>query len=137
MLQWFQFKEPLPNKIKRIVIVDDNRDSADTLAMLIQTEGHSVFVAYDAQTGLRLAQESSPHIIFHDIAMPGIDGYAAARRLRSEERIKSTLLVAVTAHDRTSDRRSALLAGFDLHLTKPVEFDEIKLILNNPNNLRH
>ena len=137
MLQWFQPKEPLPNKIKTIVIVDDNRDAADTLAKLIQIEGHSALVAYDAQTGFDLAQESSPDIIFHDIAMPIVDGYAAARRLRSEAQFKSTLLVAITAHDTTSDRKSAISAGFDLHLAKPVEFDEIKLILNDPTKFRH
>jgi len=137
VLQWFQSKEPLPNKFKTIVVVDDNQDAADTLAMLIRTEGHLVFVAYDAQTGFRLAQESSPHIIFHDIAMPVVDGYAAAKRLRSEARFKSTLLVAVTAHNTTFDKKSAILAGYDLHLAKPVEFDEIKLILKHPDKPTH
>ena len=137
MLQWFQPKEPLPNKIKTILIVDDNRDAADTLATLIQIEGHLAFVAYDAQTGFALAQEWSPHIIFHDIAMPIVNGYAAVRRLRGDPQFKTTLLVAITAHDTTSDRRLSILSGFDLHLAKPVEFDEIRLILNHPGKLTH
>ena len=120
-----------------VVIVDDNRDAADTLAKLVQIAGHSARVAYDAQTGFRIAQESSPDIIFHDIGMPIVDGYAAARRLRSDAQFKSTLLVAVTAYDRTSDRKSSFLAGFDLHLAKPVEFEEIKLILDQHGAPKH
>lgn len=99
-----------------VLIVDDNRDAADTLAMLIEGEGYRAVTAYDASAGLQLARHLSPHIIFHDIGMPAIDGYMAARQLRSESQFTNTLLVALTAYDATVDRTQALLAGFDLHL---------------------
>ena len=132
-----QAEDLLPNKPKRVVVVDDNRDAADSLAMLIKIAGHLALVAYDTHKGFQLAHESSPDIIFHDIGMPIIDGYAAARRLRSDAKFKETLLVAVTAYDSTSDRKRSLLAGFDLHLAKPVDFDEIKLILDQHGALKH
>src|SRR5882757_5070800 len=93
-----------------ILIVDDNRDAADTLAMLVKGAGYRALTAYDASAGLQLAREVSPHIIFHDIAMPAINGYMAARQLRSELQFTNTLLVALTSYNSTADREQALLA---------------------------
>ena len=113
-----------------VLIVDDNRDAADTLAALIRFKGHRASVAYDADTGFRIAERSAPDIILHDIAMPVVDGYAAARRLRSEAQFLKTLLVAVTAHNTPFDRQLAKEAGYDLHLAKPVDFEVLDEILN-------
>ena len=113
-----------------VLVVDDNRDAADTLGALIRFKGHRASVAYDADTGFRMAERSVPDIILHDIAMPIVDGYAAARRLRSEAQFLKTLLVAVTAHNTPSDRQLSKEAGYDLHLAKPVDFEALDEILN-------
>jgi len=73
----------LENPLKSILIIDDNRDAADCLAILFKREGHRVVTAYDSDSGFALAQEATPDVIFHDIAMPFVDGYAAARRIRN------------------------------------------------------
>lgn len=102
-----------------ILIVDDNRDAADTLAMLIEGEGYRALTAYDASSGFQLAKDVSPDIIFHDIAMPAVDGYMAARKLRSEAQFAKTFLVALTAYNASVDRKQALLAGFDFTSPSP------------------
>ena len=112
-----------------ILIVDDNRDGADTLAMLLRMNGHKVLVAYDTLMGFTIADEVLPRFIFHDVGMPEIDGYEAARRLRKNDKFSQTVLVAVTAYDATADRRRAKDAGFDIHLSKPVEIDDIRDVL--------
>jgi CheY-like chemotaxis protein len=117
---------------KRILVVDDNHDGADTLAILIRMEGHEVIVAYDTRSGIALANVSVPDIIFHDIALPMMGGYAAARYFRSHQKFTKTLLVAVTAHNATYDRKSAQAAGFDIHLSKPVDFDVLQKVLAHP-----
>lgn len=114
-----------------ILIVDDNRDAADTLAMLIKGEGYRAITAYDASAGLQLAREVSPHIIFHDIAMPGIDGYMAARQLRSESQFTNTLLIALTSYNSMADQKQALLAGFDLHVAKPLHYQDLLRVLRH------
>lgn len=119
---------------KTILIVDDNRDAADSLAMLIRNEGYRALIAYDSQTGLELANESSPDIIFHDIGLPNIDGYMAARQLRSDAKFAKTILVALTAYDSTPDRKRASMAGFNLHMSKPMDFEALKLVLNRVRN---
>ena len=117
---------------KRILVVDDNHDGADTLAILIRMEGHEVNVAYDTKSGIALADVSVPDIIFHDIALPMMDGYAAARYFRSHEKFTKTLLVAISAHNATFDRKCAQVAGFDMHLSKPVDFDVLQKVLARP-----
>ena len=119
----------LGKEIKTVLIVDDNRDAADTLAMLIKHEGHRVETAYDSEVGLTLARQIKPDVIFHDIGMPIIDGYAAARTLRKDPTFEKTVLVALTAYDATQDRKRASLAGFDLHLAKTLDFDDVILAL--------
>ena len=114
---------------KTVLIVDDNKDAADTLAILVKNYGHQALVAYDATTGLDIAREASPDIIFHDIGMPIIDGYMAARQLRSDAKFMKTMIVALTAYDATPDRKRASMAGFDLLMSKPVDFEALKLVL--------
>jgi len=99
--------------------------------MLIKAAGHRVLTAYDASAGLQLARDESPNVIFHDIGMPKINGYMAARKLRSEAQFAKTILVAVTAYARAIDRAQALLAGFDFHLAKPLDYEDLLRLLEH------
>ena len=120
-------------KSKKItLVVDDNHDAADTLAIMIRMDGHEVMVAYDTKSGITLADASVPDIIFHDIGLPIMSGYAAARHFRSDQKFAKTILVAVTAYSATNDRKCAQMAGFDIHLAKPVEFEVLKEVLARP-----
>ena len=123
----------MPDKNKKsVLIVDDNRDAADTLAILIRMAGCEASVAYDTETGITLAHASPPDIIFHDIGMPIINGYEAARIFRGSEKFADTILIAVTAYDATEDHRRAKSAGFDSHMSKPIEFEDLKEVLSRP-----
>ncbi len=123
----------MSEKIKTtVLIVDENEDAADTLAMLIQHAGYEALVAYDTETGIALANDSLPDFIFHDVAMRHVNGYEAARRLRQSEKFTKTVLVAVTPNGATEDRKRAKLAGFDLHMSKPVYFEDLKEVLSRP-----
>jgi CheY-like chemotaxis protein len=123
-----------PNQQKpvAVLIVDDNRDAADSLAILIQGEGLRAAVAYNAMTGFDLARKIMPAIIFHDIGLPIIDGYAAALKVRHDPAFAKTILVALTAYDSDPDRDRALAAGFDLHMVKPIDFADLKRIVALP-----
>ena len=114
---------------KTVLIVDDNRDAADTLAVLVRMAGHEAVVAYDSEAALAIAHEKVPDIILHDVGMPIVNGYEAARRLRNNEKFAKTTLVAVTAYDTTEDRKRAMLAGFDIHLSKPLDFEDLMATL--------
>ena len=106
----------MPLSIEKIIlIVDDNRDAADALAILVSHCGCRASVAYDVESGLSIAHEISPDIILHDINLPIVDGYAAVRSLRSDAKFDSTIIVAVTALDATPDRKRCKLAGFVAH----------------------
>jgi CheY-like chemotaxis protein len=104
----------------RILVVDDNRDAADSLALLLRLWGHEVRTSYDGPTGLKEAGSYFPQLVFLDIGLPGLDGYEVARRLRGE--LGGELrLVAMTGYGQEEDRRRSREAGFDLHLVKPVD----------------
>jgi CheY-like chemotaxis protein len=121
-------------KIKStVLIVDDNRDAADMLAILVQMAGGEASVAYDSATGIAIAHSSPPDFIFHDIGMPLMNGYDAARFLRQCKKFAKTTLVAVTGYSSAADRERAKLAGFDLHMAKPVEFEDVKRMLSSSN----
>ena len=105
----------------RVLVVEDNRDAADTLRMLLELEGHEVTVTYRGDDGLRAALAAPPDVVVSDIGLPGLDGYALARALRASPRTASVRLVAVTGYGQQHDRRRALDAGFDAWLVKPVE----------------
>ncbi len=106
---------------RRILVVDDNRDAAETLAIMLRLEGGQIEIANDGVTALKLAQGFRPELVLLDIAMPEMDGYEVARRLRAQPDLASTLLVAVTGFGRTVDVRKSMEAGFDRHVTKPLE----------------
>ena len=104
----------------RILVVDDQPDVADAMALLLEAIGHEAHVAYDGTAALNTIGANPPDVMFVDIGMPGINGYDVARRIRSDRRLSGIRLVALTGYGRDEDRTRALEAGFDLHLTKPV-----------------
>lgn len=115
-------------KVLNVLVVDDVADSADTLATLIQMLGHSVRAAYTAAEGLRLAYDSVPDVIFHDLAMPGVNGFEAVRTLRRDARFASTIIVALSAYT-TQVFIDDKHANFNLFFTKPISRDELCEIL--------
>jgi two-component system, chemotaxis family, CheB/CheR fusion protein len=106
---------------QRVLIVDDNSDAAATLAMLLQMEGHRVTTAADGQGALAAFASADPQVVLLDIGLPDLDGYEVARRLRASDAGQNVLLLAVTGWGQVEDKQRAVEAGFDDHLTKPVD----------------
>jgi PAS domain S-box-containing protein len=115
---------------RRVLVADDNRDNAEMLAMLLRLEGHEVAVEHSGAAALAAAIETEPEVAFLDIGMPGLDGYALAERLRAHPFAKRPVLVAVTGWGQAEDRRRALAAGYDHHLTKPADPALVSAILD-------
>ena len=113
---------------RRVMVVDDNLDSADTMAELIRIWGHEVRTANDGPSAIECARGFRPQVVLLDVGLPGMDGYELARRLRAEG-LAGTLLVSVTGYGQEEDRRRAQEAGFDHHLTKPVDPDTLLRIV--------
>ncbi len=105
----------------RIVVADDNRDAAESLAMLLSLMGNEVRTAFDGQQAVELVEECRPDIVMLDIGMPRLNGHEAARRIREHEWGKDLMLVAVTALGLDEDRHRSYEAGFNVHLVKPVD----------------
>ena len=112
-----------------VLIVDDNQDAADSLAMLIRLDGHYVSVAYDSESGIALAQRITPRFIFHDLSLPVVDGFIVAERLRRDSRFENTTLIALTAFDSERYRQRAKSTGFNMYMVKPVDFESVRRIL--------
>jgi signal transduction histidine kinase/ActR/RegA family two-component response regulator len=113
---------------RRILILDDNVDAAETLGALFEVSGHEVCLAFTGTDALREVERSLPEIAFLDIGLPDISGYEVARRLRARHPSRELVLVALTGWGSDSDRRQGEQAGFDFHLTKPVTMDAINHI---------
>jgi len=111
---------PSPLLPRRILVVDDNQDAADSLAILMRSRGHEVQTANNGPDALETAQVFFPDIVMLDIGLPGFDGYEVARRLRQCPNGDRILLAALTGYGRDDDRLRSQQAGFDLHLVKPV-----------------
>jgi two-component system CheB/CheR fusion protein len=112
-----------------VLIIEDNLDAAQSLADLLELEGHRARVARDGTTGLRMACELKPDVVLCDIGLPDMDGYEVARILRREPSLGSTRLVALSGYAQPEDKQRALEAGFDAHLSKPAALDELAEIL--------
>jgi PAS domain S-box-containing protein len=121
----------LPISGHRLMVVDDNRDAAISLSMLLRLQGHEVRVAHDGPTALEMAKAFQPHVIFLDIGMPGMDGYEVARRVRKTPGIEKTLLAALTGWGQQEDRLRTADAGFNHHLVKPPDPKLIEKLLND------
>lgn len=110
-----------PRDHLRILVSDDNRDAADTLADFLKLESHEVAVAYDGEQALQQYERMSPEVVLLDIGMPRLDGYEVARRIRAQAGGERPLLIALTGWGQAKDKAEAQAAGFDHHLTKPVD----------------
>jgi PAS domain S-box-containing protein len=115
---------------RRVLVVDDNADAAESLAQLLALKGHEVRVAYDGLSGVELARAFEPDVVLLDIGMPGLDGYAVARRLREQDGRRGVRLVALTGYGQLDDRRRAQEAGFDDHLVKPPDVATLEQMLH-------
>jgi signal transduction histidine kinase len=115
---------------QRVLVVDDNQDGAQMLAMYLRTCGHEVEVGHNGEDALRLLDSHGPDVIILDIGLPRIDGYAVAQQIRGTERGKLLRLIAVTGYGQEQDRRRALESGFDDHLVKPVSLEELRKLVN-------
>jgi len=114
----------------RILVIDDNRDAADSATDVLRLLGNQVECAYDGESGIEAVKRFRPHMVLLDLAMPGMDGYEARSRLRSTPAGAGALLVAMTGFGNEEDKRRTRAAGFDAHLTKPVELDALVGLLN-------
>ncbi len=115
---------------RNILIIEDNRDAAETIRMLLQHDGHSVEMAFTAQDGLDQALTQRPDVILCDIGLPVMDGYQVIRRIREESVLAGAYVIALTGYGRDEDQRQALDAGFDLHMTKPIDRATLTTALN-------
>jgi len=115
-------------KIRRVLVVDDNVDSAETMAEILKMWGHDVHTAHDGPGALEAARAHRPDAVLLDLGLPTMDGFETARRLRQEG--LGQLLVAVTGFGSVEDRRRAKEAGFDTHLTKPVSPEALQRVLS-------
>jgi CheY-like chemotaxis protein len=117
---------------RRILVVDDNRDSAMTLSKLLSRRGHEVAVAFDGEHAIDAAATFQPEVVLLDIGLPKLNGYEAGRRILEQTVSRDIVLIAITGWGQENDRRRALEAGFTHHLVKPVDFDALSLLLSNP-----
>jgi len=116
---------------RRVLVVDDNVDSAESLAVLLRLYGHEVRLAHDGEAALEEAQSFRPDVIFLDLILPKMDGYEVARRLRLEPGRSGLTLVAMTGYGHEEERRRTREAGFQAHLVKPVNFDMLRDLLSS------
>lgn len=116
-------------ELKTVLIVEDNRDAAETLAMLIRLKGHKALIAYDAETGLNIAHSVRPDVIIHDISLPAMSGFTAIKLLRANPELAKTVFVAYTGFAASSHRERALSAGFHHHVVKPMDFELLDHLL--------
>lgn len=120
---------PEPGMRQRILVVDDNIDAAESLGTMLAYSGHDVRVAHGGAEALTAAREFAPNVMILDLGMPEMDGYAVARAVRSDPKIASTRLIALSGYGQADDRRRTADVGFDEHLVKPVEPDVLNAAL--------
>jgi CheY-like chemotaxis protein len=119
---------------RRVLVVDDNIDAAESLSLLLQADGHHTELAHDGLTAVAATKRFAPHIVLLDIGLPGLNGYEAAMRMRlhNPEGSSRPTLVALTGWGQQQDRERAAEAGFDLHMTKPVDPAVIMALARDP-----
>ncbi|HEY0512605.1 MAG TPA: chemotaxis protein CheB [Thermoanaerobaculia bacterium] len=122
--------EEAPERSCRCLVIEDNVDAAESLGLLLRLAGHEAEVALEAVEGLEKARRSPPEVVLCDIGLPGsMDGYAVARAFRADPALRGAFLIALTGYGQEEDRRRALEAGFDAHLTKPADLDVLRRLL--------
>jgi PAS domain S-box-containing protein len=117
----------------RVLVVDDNRDAAEMLVLMLEAAGHEVAIAFSADDALDIARRRSPEVFFLDIGLPDMDGYELARRLRAIPESAGAMLIAVTGYGQPQDKTYAMEAGFDHHLVKPVKGSDVLTLLSREN----
>ncbi len=115
---------------RKVLVVDDNRDAAETMAMVLVMNGHEVFTAHDGQAAVEMVKQHDPAVVFLDIGMPVMNGYETASVLRTLPGAHTRVLVALTGWGSEADQTRSLEAGFDLHLTKPVDIKKVQHLLS-------
>jgi CheY-like chemotaxis protein/anti-sigma regulatory factor (Ser/Thr protein kinase) len=113
----------------RVLVVDDNKDAAESLAVLLEANGHDVKAVHDGLSALEAARDYRPNLILLDIGLPGMNGFEVARKVRKELELGKVVLVAMTGYGQETDKQRSQEAGFDHHLVKPADFSEVKKIL--------
>jgi two-component system CheB/CheR fusion protein len=119
---------PVPAK-RRVLVIEDNEDSADSLKELLALDGHDVRVAYDGPSGIALAHDFRPEVVVCDIGLPGMNGYEVARAIRASGTLRGCHLIALSGYARHEDRRAAAAAGFREHLAKPVRPEALARVM--------
>jgi len=114
-----------PNSGRRVLVIEDNADGRESLRLLLELLGHQVVAAEDGLQGVKMALAARPDVALIDIGLPGLDGYEVARRIRRALGDKM-FLIAQTAYAQAEDRQRAYDAGFDAHLTKPLDLDRLR-----------
>jgi signal transduction histidine kinase len=114
---------------RRVLVIEDNVDAADSMREILELEGHEVAVAYDGPKGLASAREFRPEVVICDVGLPGMDGYEVARSFRRDGALKDACMVALSGYALSEDRQRAAEAGFDHHLAKPVDLNRLEIIL--------
>lgn len=116
---------------RRLLVVDDNKDAAESMSMLLEMWGHEVAFAYDGPSALETAEQWQPEAVFLDIGLPGMDGYEVAERLRELPHAKDAVLIAITGYGQEDDRQRSRRAGIDHHLVKPVAPDALRNLIDS------
>ena len=120
-----------PTEARQVLVVDDNRDGAKTMAMLLKIAGHQVEVAFTGLEALQIASKQKPSVVLLDLAMPGMDGYKVAQCLRERPETKDALIIAVSGYGLADHQERSKAAGINLHLLKPVKNEQILEILRS------
>jgi CheY-like chemotaxis protein len=117
------------SSLRRVLVVDDNEDSAETMAMVLALSGHDARVAHDGAAALETAASFRPHVVLLDIGLPGMNGYEVAREMRGRPETSKAVLVAMTGYGQEDDRRRSSEAGFSHHLVKPIDVAALERVI--------
>jgi DNA-binding response OmpR family regulator len=120
---------PRPTGSLRILVVDDNRDAADSLAMLLRITGHETHTAHDGEEAIAAARRLEPAVILLDLGLPRLNGFETCREIRQQAWARDAVIVALTGWGQDDDRRRSSEAGFDAHLVKPVDHTELLALI--------
>ena len=120
---------PVTERRRRVLLIEDNADAREMMSMLLELRSCDVIAAEDGASGLALAAQQNPELAFIDIGLPGMDGYAVARALRSDPATRHIELVALTGYGTENDRQLAFGAGFTHHFTKPIKLTDLDTAL--------